>query len=120
MTDAQRDDTAAVEVEPASPQTEPDASLRRLPPFHVVLHDDDEHSFEYVIEMMGKLFGHPAERGYEIAKAVHVDGRAIVLTTTKEHAELKRDQIHGYGPDIFVAESSRSMRSHIEPAESGE
>jgi len=120
MTDAEREDAVAVEVEPAEPQTEQDTDTRRLPPYHVVLHDDDEHSFEYVIEMMGKLFGHPAERGYQIARTVHTDGRAVVLTTTKEHAELKRDQIHAYGPDIFVAESTRSMRSHIEPAEAAE
>ncbi len=42
---------------------------------------------------MMELFGYTAEKGYEIAKTVDTQGKAIVLTTTKEHAELKRDQI---------------------------
>jgi ATP-dependent Clp protease adaptor protein ClpS len=39
----------------------------------------------------------------------------VVLTTTKEHAELKRDQIHGYGADRLIARSKGSMWSSIEP-----
>jgi len=121
----EQDAAVAVEHQPrggtaTKPETDADPSTRRLPPFHVVLHDDDEHSFEYVIEMMSKLFGHPFQRGFEIAEKVHHEGRAVVLTTTKEHAELKRDQVHAYGPDKFVADSTRSMRSHIEPAQGGD
>jgi ATP-dependent Clp protease adaptor protein ClpS len=41
----------------------------------------------------------------------------IVLTTTKEHAELKRDQIHAFGPDPLSSRScAGSMSSVIEPA----
>ena len=39
-----------------------------------------------------------------MAKEVDTQGRVIVLTTTMEHAELKRDQIHAYGKDDLVAE----------------
>jgi ATP-dependent Clp protease adaptor protein ClpS len=48
---------------------------------------------------------------------VHTKGRAIVLTTTKEHAELKRDQIHAFGPDPLLPRSKGSMSAIIEPAE---
>ena len=51
----------------------------------------------YVIAMMQTVFGHPPTKGFQIAEEVHLRGRAIVLTTTKEHAELKRDQIHAFG-----------------------
>jgi ATP-dependent Clp protease adaptor protein ClpS len=50
--------------------------------------------------------------------AVEVDstGRVIVLTTTKEHAELKRDQIHAFGPDpLSSRECVGSMSAIIEP-----
>ena len=64
--------------------------------------------------MLRELFGHESEQCHEIAKQVDSDGRAVVLTTTKEHAELKRDQIHAYGKD-HTEMSQGSMYSTIEP-----
>ena len=75
---------------------------RRQPRYHVILWNDDDHTYEYVIEMMQKLFGHTAEQGYKIAKEVDSQGKAICLTTTREHAELKADQIHAYGKDGVI------------------
>ena len=67
--------------------------------------------------MMQALFGHPVEKGLQIAKEVHFNGRAIVLTTTKEHAELKQDQIHAFGPDPWSSKDCKgSMTAIIEPA----
>jgi ATP-dependent Clp protease adaptor protein ClpS len=40
----------------------------------------------------------------------------IVLTTTMEHAELKQEQIHAFGPDPLSKESAGSMTAIIEPA----
>lgn len=96
------------------------AKPRQLPPYHVVLLNDDDHSYEYVIEMLRALFGHPEEKGFQLAEQVDKIGRAIVLTTHKEKAELKRDQIHAYGRDFRMAESKGSMSAIIEPAEGGE
>ncbi len=56
--------------------------------------------------MMQSLFGHPPTKGHQIAEEVHNRGRAIVLTTTREHAELKRDQIHAFGKDHLSARLS--------------
>ena len=88
---------------------------KRQPRYHVVLWDDDDHSYEYVILMMRQLFAHTLEKGFEIAKCVDSDGRAICLTTTREHAELKRDQIHAFGKDILIERCSGSMSASIEP-----
>lgn len=90
---------------------------RQLPPWNVVLLNDDDHSFEYVIEMLKSLFGYPDEKGYLLAQQVDRDGRAIVFTTHKELAELKRDQIHAFGTDVRVATCRGSMTAIIEPAE---
>src|SRR5437588_1369869 len=81
---------------------------KKQPPYNVVLLDDDDHSYAYVINMLQKLFGHPVEKGYELAKEVDTGGRAIVLTTTREHAELKRDQIHAFGKDDLIADCAGS------------
>src|SRR5689334_258132 len=72
---------------------------RQLPPYNVVLLDDNDHTYEYVIEMLRCVFGFPDQKGYQLAKEVDTRGRVIVLTTYKEKAELKRDQIHAYGTD---------------------
>ncbi len=102
---------------PTLPKLEPQEQVRRQPPYNVILHNDDDHTFEYVITMMQELFGHPREKGYQIALEVHTTGRAVVLTTTMEHAELKRDQIHAYGPDpLSSRECKGSMSASIEPA----
>lgn len=90
---------------------------KKLPPYHVVLWNDDDHSYAYVIAMLQELFGHPLEKGYQLATEVDKRGKAIVLTTTKEHAELKRDQIHAYGKDKVIKSCKGSMSATIEPSE---
>jgi ATP-dependent Clp protease adaptor protein ClpS len=99
----------------SSPQTK--GKPKSLPPYHVVLLNDDDHSYEYVMVMLRDLFGHPHEAGYKMAEKVDRDGRVVVLTTHKERAEFKKEQIHAYGPDNAVATCKGSMSAIIEPAE---
>lgn len=86
-------------------------------PWNVVLLDDQDHSYEYVIEMAQKLFGMSAEAGYLIAKRVDSEGRAVLMTTHKERAEFKAAQIMGFGKDFRIASCAGSMSAIIEPAE---
>ncbi len=88
---------------------------KRQPKFNVVLWDDCEHTFEYVTRMMVTLFRYSQEKGYLLAKEVDASGKAICLTTTREHAELKRDQILAFGKDPLSARSKGSMIATIEP-----
>jgi ATP-dependent Clp protease adaptor protein ClpS len=90
---------------------------RSLPPYNVVLLNDDDHTYEYVMEMLLVLFGHPFEMGMKMAQEVDDMGRVIVLTTHKEKAELKRDQIHSYGADPRIPTCAGSMSAMIQPAE---
>jgi len=85
--------------------------------WNVVLIDDDDHSYDYVINLSCKLFAHPVERAVEIAKAVDAQGRVILMTTHKEHAELKRDQIHAFGRDRLISACQGAMSAVLEPAE---
>jgi ATP-dependent Clp protease adaptor protein ClpS len=102
---------------PAIPKLREQEKTKRQPPYNVVLLDDDYHTFDYVIAMLQQLFGYPREKGMQMAMEVHTTGRVIVLTTTKEHAELKRDQIHAFGPDPYSSkECLGSMSAIIEPA----
>lgn len=88
-----------------------------IPKYHVILLDDNDHTYEYVIEMLMVVFGHSPERSYSMAVEVDRKGRVIVDTTTKERAELKRDQIHAYGADWRIEHCRGSMSAIIEPSE---
>ena len=113
--------SASVGVEPAAVEPvvarppRPEKRRKRQPRYHVVLWNDDDHTYQYVVAMLRSLFGHPTERGFRLAREVDTQGRVIVLTTTREHAELKRDQIHAFGADRLLARSKGSMSASIEP-----
>ena len=102
--------TIALPVEKEEQKTE------GLPPYNVVLLDDDDHSYEYVILMLKKVFGHSIEKGYEMAQEVDARGRVVVATTNLEQAELKRDQIQAFGPDPLIPRCKGSMSATVEPA----
>ena len=117
-------DQAAVAVEPmvqtaALPRQHAAEKTKRQPPYHVILWNDEDHTYQYVIQMLTVLFGYPPEKGFLLAQEVDMQGRVVVLTTTREHAELKRDQIHAYGKDVLIAGCKGSMSASIEPSEVG-
>ncbi len=85
--------------------------------YHVVLLDDDDHTYDYVIGMVRKLFGWEYDRAFSTAYEVDESGRVILDTTTLERAELKRDQIRTFGRDWRIPRCEGSMSAVIEPAE---
>jgi ATP-dependent Clp protease adaptor protein ClpS len=97
-------------------QEKNDKKPKKQPRYHVILWNDEDHTYEYVVKMLKELFGHPAEKGMQLAKEVDTRGKVIVLTTALEHAELKRDQIHAYGKDELIASCKGSMSASIEAA----
>jgi ATP-dependent Clp protease adaptor protein ClpS len=100
----------------AQPREKTEEKTESLPPYNVILLDDDDHSYEYVIFMLKTLFGHPPEKGYEMAVEVDTTGRVVVATTHLEEAELKRDQIRAFGPDPLIPRCKGSMSATVEPA----
>ena len=98
-------------------EEETQTRTRRQPPYNVILINDDDHTYEYVILMLQELFAYPVEKGFELAKEVDKTGRAVVCTTSMERAELKQEQIHAHGPDPRIPRCKGSMYAEIEPAE---
>jgi ATP-dependent Clp protease adaptor protein ClpS len=86
------------------------------PLYHVVLLDDDDHTYDYVIEMLEKLFIFSREKAFRHAVEVDTCGRTVLLTLPLPEAEFARDQIHAYGPDWRMERSRGSMSAVIEPA----
>jgi len=82
-----------------------------------VLWDDQDHTYDYVIEMLQKLFGHALATAFRMAQEVDTVGRCNVFTGTLEKAEFKRDQIHAYGADPKIPRCKGSMSASVEPAQ---
>jgi ATP-dependent Clp protease adaptor protein ClpS len=110
---------SSVAVAKPKPKTKPAIKPKpgQLPLFNVVLLDDDDHSYDYVIEMLGDIFAYPVEKAFKMAEEVDSTGRVIVLTTHKELAELKCEMILAYGADPRMQRCKGSMSAVVEPVE---
>ena len=86
------------------------------PLYRVVLLDDNDHTYDYVVEMLMKLFFKTEAEAYDHAVEVDSGGRTVVMVCELEHAEFARDQIHAYGADWRMERSKGSMRAIVEPA----
>jgi ATP-dependent Clp protease adaptor protein ClpS len=84
---------------------------RRIPPYNVILANDDQHSSTFVVSVLCKALGHSVERSYQLMLQAHTTGRAIVWTGPKEVAELKVEQI-----GTFREEPYGPLGCTIEPA----
>ena len=112
-----RAEDASARTATGKAQPKPGIQPGQLPMYHVVLVDDNEHTYDYVTEMLRSLFGYPKERAYQLAKEVDQAGRAVVATTHKERAELKREQVSAFGLDPRIANCRGAMSSYIRPAD---
>ena len=100
----------------ADPTVKKETENQQAPLYNVVLLDDDDHTYEYVVEMLQKLFCLSDGDAWNHAVEVDTTGRTIVLTCELAQAEFGRDQIHAYGADPRMARSSGSMSAMVEPA----
>ena len=101
----------------ASTKAQPreETRTRLLPPYHVILENDDHHSMEFVVEVLCKVLGCPSERAVLLMMEAHTTGRAVVWTGAREVAELKAEQIqtfHESRPDRDLG----PLGCYIEPA----
>jgi ATP-dependent Clp protease adaptor protein ClpS len=84
--------------------------------FHVIILNDEEHTFEYVIEMLQAVFQFSYATAMAHTSEADATGSSIVYTCALEEAERKRDQIHAYGPDWRMPNSRGSVVALVEPA----
>ncbi len=87
----------------------------KSPLYRVVLLDDDDHTYDYVIEMLKKLFIFTSEQALRHAQEVDATGRTTLITCELPQAEFGRDQVHAYGPDWRLPRSKGSMSAIVEP-----
>jgi ATP-dependent Clp protease adaptor protein ClpS len=87
-----------------------------IPLYRLVLLDDNDHTYDYVIEMLQKIFVFTLEKAFRHAEEVDHSSRTVLITCEKPQAEFGRDQIQGYGPDPRLPRSKGSMSAVVEPA----
>ena len=83
--------TVAPDVETAE-----DTQTRRVPPYNVILLNDDHHSMEFVVEVLCKSLGVTVEKAFQYMIHAHTTGEAVVWTSPKEVAELKAEQMQTF------------------------
>jgi ATP-dependent Clp protease adaptor protein ClpS len=86
-------------------------------PYHLILLDDQEHTYNYVIRMLGAIFGYSKEKAFAMACVVDSEGQCILLTGSHDEVERKQNQVHSFGADPLMPESKGSMSAIIEEAE---
>jgi ATP-dependent Clp protease adaptor protein ClpS len=100
----------------ALPDVEDSSGVEKEKLYHVIMLNDDDHTFEYVIEMLQKIFGFPESTALAHTLEADSTGSTILITCELEKAERKRDQIHAYGPDWRLPHSRGSVTALVEPA----
>jgi ATP-dependent Clp protease adaptor protein ClpS len=104
----------------ANPSLTPEAEIierdQQVPLYRVVLIDDNDHTYDYVIEMLQKIFAFSLDLAYHHAEEVDRLGRTVLIVCELSQAEFGRDQIQAYGPDWRLPRSKTSMAAVVEPA----
>lgn len=67
----------------------------------LLVHNDDDHTFDYVVETFLKVFKYTIEACARLAYRIHTEQVAVVFSGMLEHVEFKQDQIKSCGPDLY-------------------
>lgn len=89
--------------------------MSALATWNAVLLDDDEHTYEYVVEMLTTLFGFTARTAYLMAVEVDKVGRVVIWSGERERVEEARAAVTSYGADPRLPGSQGSMIVILEP-----
>ena len=100
----------------AEPEVGQESSAKHEGLYHLIILNDEDHTIEYVVEMLQAVVGLSAADA--LARTLEADsmGSSIVRTCALSEAERKRDLIHAYGPDWRLPRSRGSVAALVEPA----
>ena len=109
-----------IDESPAKPRKKKAAKTRnktkKLPPYAVVLHNDDLNGMDHVVMALRKVFNYGRTKCVWLMMKAHVTGQSIIWTGSLEVAELKADQLKSCGPDPSMKQKgATSLSVTIEP-----
>ena len=89
-----------------TPDIDIEALKRILPPWAVVLHNDDHNSMDHVVESLLKSVPTLAEeQAVAVMLTAHEHGEAIVVACPKETAEFYRERLEACGLTATIEEA---------------
>lgn len=80
----------------------------------VVLFNDEEHTYDYVVEMLTHACGLARMEAFRCAVEVDLTGRTVVFYGSRAACVHVADKIRAYGPDHRLPQSMTSMRAEVE------
>jgi ATP-dependent Clp protease adaptor protein ClpS len=78
-------------------ETQDQGRVQQLPPFKVMLHNDDVNEMSYVVRSILEVTHLSKQEATQRMIEAHQRGVALLLTTHKERAELYVEQFAGKG-----------------------
>lgn len=75
---------------------------RQVPPYKVLLHNDDVNGFPYVIRTICRLTTLSSEEAWTRALEAHESGVSLLLVTHQERAELYQEQFTSAGLTVTI------------------
>ena len=98
----------------AETETDTEEKTLLLRQSKVVLFDDDEHTYDYVVEMLVHCCSLSRESAFRCAVDVDLCGRTTVFYGTGEECLRRRDRIHAFGADPRLPRSRGSMKAEVQ------
>src|ERR1017187_3565847 len=100
-----------------SPETEAMGADQMVPLYRVVLLDDNDHTYDYVIEMLQQILVFTMLEGYRHAEELDRTGRPVLFVCELLEHQFPRDQFRSDGADWRHPRSQGSMSAFTEPAQ---
>src|SRR5579862_8301531 len=82
--------------------------------YRLVIHDDADHTFDYVIRLLQPVLGVSHREAFELAWKIHEEGRAHVGFLEVDSARQVRNLLLSAGPDRRLARSETSLTVSLE------
>ena len=81
----------------SSPGVDTEGDIAIDKPWKVIVWDDPINLMSYVTFVFRKVFGYSEEKAHRLMMEVHVEGRSVVSSGTREKAELDVFRLHEHG-----------------------